>query len=206
MSRLDWCRNTDWNESIEQVFEEKLRRARHKHQYLRIQANILSGSHPAVALRLLERYFALDKAFDWALACCDQASAFLSLGRIDEAITAYERALDREAEFPTVKTRAYLDLPFLIATRTLSDRFDRALQILGEHRSQLTFPVDRFMWHAAFALIANCRCESSSASDHASRALIEATRLHSGFQAHPTVGLVSQPHQRVIDELTAIIS
>ena len=204
MSRQDWFRNTEWNESIEQAFEGKLRRARQKGQYLRIQASTLANSHPTVALRLLERYFALDDKFDWAQAYCDQAKALLSLGRVDEAVIAYVKALDREAEYPNLKTQAYIALPFLIVTRRLRDRFDQAEQILRDYESRLMFPVDRFMWHSASALIARYRGNGASASEHASRALVEANRHHSGFQYHPAIGLVSQLHQPLIDELTSI--
>jgi tetratricopeptide (TPR) repeat protein len=202
MSHQDWFRNTEWNESIERAFEEKLRRARQKSQYLRIQASTLAESHPTVALRLLERYLALDDKFDRAQAYCDQATAFRELGRIDDAVSAYEKALHREAECPNLKTQAYVELPFLIATRRLLERFDQAEQILRDYQSRLTFPVDRFMWHSAMALIAESRGDGASASEHAARALIEANQRHSGLQFHPAIGLVTQRHQRLIDQLT----
>lgn len=203
MSRDDWFRNREWTESIERAFEEKLRRARRlKSQYVRIQAGCLAESHPVVALRLLERYFKLDEKFDCAQAYCDQARAFLSLGRVDDAITSYERALDREAEFPNLKTQAYIDLPFLIATRNLRERFARAVQVLLDHQSRLMFPVDRFMWHAALALIAESRGDNASASEHASCALTEAHQHHSGLRFHATIGLVPKQYQTLIDQLT----
>lgn len=138
MARDDWFRNTEWNESIERAFEEKLRRARRKSEYLRIQASGLAESHPHVALQLLERYFAIGEKVLWAQAYCDQARAFLTLGRLDDTITAYEKALDRETEFPNVITQAYIEFPFLIATRRLGERYDRATQILQVNQSRLT--------------------------------------------------------------------
>lgn len=204
MSRDDWFRNTKWNESIERTFEEKLRRARRKSEYLRIQAGGLAESHPVVALQLLERYFAIGEKVIWAQAYCDQARAFLTLGRVDDAITSYERALDREAEFPNVITQAYIELPFLIATRGLGERYDRAARILQDNQSRLTFPVERFKWHAALALIAKCRGDNVSASEHASRALAEANQCHSGFRYHPAIGLVQQHYRTLINQLTPI--
>ncbi len=204
MSRKEWFRNADWNESIERAFEEKLRRSRRKSQYLRIQASILSESHPETALRLLDEYFALGDQFAWAQAYCDQACAFISLGRVDDAIAAYQKALEREAEFANVKTQAYIELPFLIVTRGLREKFDHAARVLQEHESRLMFPLDRFMWHCARALIAQSRGDGAGASEHASRALIEASRRNSGFLGHPTVGSVTQQYQSQIDELTLI--
>lgn len=201
MSHQDWFRNTEWNETIERAFEGKLRRTRKKSQYLRIQANTLAESHPTVALRLLDKYFALDDKFDWAQGYCDQAKAFLSLGRVDEAVVAYEKALDREMAFPNLQTQAYLDLPFLIVTRGLHERFDQAERILRDRQSRLTFPVERFTWHSALALIAKRRGDGAMASEHATLALKEADTRHSGFQFHSSLGLVTEAHQQLINEL-----
>ena len=73
-----------------QAFDEKLRRARRKEQYLRIQACTLARSHPEVALKLLDRYFELQDDFDHAQAHVDRATALLALGRVGEALAAYE--------------------------------------------------------------------------------------------------------------------
>ena len=85
----EWFRNTTWNASIERAFDDKLRRARRKEQYLRIQACTLARLHPDVALKLLDRYFALPNDFDHAQAHVDRATAYLALGRVAEALTAY---------------------------------------------------------------------------------------------------------------------
>ena len=86
----DWFRNTTWDGIIERAFDEKLRRARRKEQYLRIQACTLARSHPEVALKLLDRYFELQDDFDHAQAHVDRATALLALGRVGEALAAYE--------------------------------------------------------------------------------------------------------------------
>ncbi|MFO1465449.1 MAG: hypothetical protein U1F35_03250 [Steroidobacteraceae bacterium] len=96
----DWFRNATWNASIEQTFEDKFRRARRKEQYLRIQACTLAHSHPDVALRLLDRYFTLPNHSDHAQAHVDRATAYLALGRVADALAAYEDALTRESAFP----------------------------------------------------------------------------------------------------------
>ena len=71
----DWFRNTTWNKSVERAFDEKLRRAKRKEQYLRIQACTLARSYPEVALKLLDRYFELPDDFDHAQAHVDRATA-----------------------------------------------------------------------------------------------------------------------------------
>src|SRR6185503_2369286 len=115
----DWFRNTTWNADIARRFDEKLRRARRKEQYLRIQASMLASINPEVSLQLLDRYFSMSDKFDWAQAYVDRAKALTSLGRIEEAADAYEAALAREIEFPNSQTQAYLEFPILVATEGL---------------------------------------------------------------------------------------
>ena len=53
MSRDDWFRKRRWDDEVAAQFEAKLKRARRKGQYLRLQACTLAKSEPNVALRLL---------------------------------------------------------------------------------------------------------------------------------------------------------
>ncbi|WP_026600689.1 hypothetical protein [Methylomonas sp. 11b] len=98
MSRHDWYRNKKWDGDIEAAFTAKLKRARDKSQYLRIQASILADSQPEITLQLLEQYFALGVHFDYAQAWLDKARAHLSLDQLNQAIQAYQSALAREVE------------------------------------------------------------------------------------------------------------
>jgi len=200
----DWFRNTTWDDAIERAFDEKLRRARRKEQYLRIQASTLARSNPDVALKLLDRYFELDDDFDHAQAHVDRATALLALGRVDCALAAYEAALAREAAFPNLQTQAYLDLPYIVATRGVRDQYGRALELLRRHESRLMFPVDHFRWHAAHALIVGATGEAGAVRSHAQRALEAASRDHSGFRYHPSVGLVTPQYEAIVKKLEAL--
>ena len=197
----DWYRNTAWNESIAREFEEKLARARRKEQYLRIQASTLAHTHPETALALLERYFELPDDFDHTQAHVDRAYAWISLGSLDKAIACYEAALAREAEFPKLQTQAYLDLPYLIATRDIESMFERASQLLDQFKSRLMFPVDYFKWHAAKALIASRQQNEDSTHLHAEEALRVAAETTSGFRYHPRAGLVSTKYDSTLSKL-----
>jgi tetratricopeptide (TPR) repeat protein len=197
----DWFRNTTWDEAIERHFNAKLDRARRKEQYLRIQACTLARSHPEVALRLLDRYFLLKDDFDHAQAHVDRATALLALGRIDEAVESYRAALTREAEFPNLQTQAYLDLPYLIATRGIRDNYGYAMELLEKYRGRLMFPVDHFRWHAACALIAAEIHDPAAAKTHAQHALEAAALDHSGLRYHPTVGLVTEQYDGLVQKL-----
>ena len=200
----DWYRNKTWNTEVERTFDERLRRARRKAQYLRIQAGMLAKSHPTAALGLLDRYFALNDHFGDAQAHVDRAEALLALGRVDDAIESYNAALLREAEFPNLLTQAYLCLPFLVAVRRIREQYDHAVLLLNKHKARLMFPVDHFLWHAALALIAADLNDSTSASDHARYALDAFKLDHSGFRYHPTVGLVTGRYDAMVRELKLI--
>jgi tetratricopeptide (TPR) repeat protein len=202
----EWFRNAAWNPAVEQAFEGKLRRAKRKEQYLRIQASYLANSHPEVALSLLERYFALPDQFDQAQAHVDRAHALLSLGRVEEAIESYEAALVREAVFPKLQTQACLDLPFLIASQRLKGHYDRALQLLEEHQDRLMFPVDHFRWHAARCLMAAEAGAVAVARAHAEHALQAAHTEHSGFRYHPAIGLVGGQYDELVQHLRACVA
>jgi tetratricopeptide (TPR) repeat protein len=186
----DWFRNTSWNPEIEDAFYEKLGRARDKYQYLRIQASLLGSDYPEVALRLLDEYFALGDHLDAAQAHAQRAAAYLSLNQIDSAILAYEAALAREVIFPNLRTRAHLELPFLVATRRLSQYYERAITLLEANKDDLVFPADRFTWNCALALIRSEQGDRQSAREAASRALAASSETQSGFRYHPKAGLV----------------
>ena len=202
MARDDWFRKVDWNAEIEAAFFEKLRRARDKKQYLRIQANTLAGRKPEVALQLLDEYFALGDHFDQAQAHADRASAYLALGDSEHAIASLEAALAREEQYPRLLTYAYLDLPFLIASHRIESRYKQALELLERHRARLTFPVDHFRWHAAYALILSAQAQTSSAREHARLALAAAANDHSGFRYHPSVGLVGTKYEDIREKIS----
>ncbi len=202
MSRDDWYRSTAWDSKIEAAFEAKLKRARSKEQYLRIQALYLTRSHPEVALKLLARYFELGNDFtDCSAAHESRAEAYLALGRTDEAIASYEAALKREAEFPNAKTNVSVKYPFLVATRGLRQYFTRALQILEANHDDVAFPVNRFRMHAARALIHAGLGSAQDARNSARMALEAAAEQKSEFRYHQALGLVSEDDADVIRRL-----
>lgn len=170
MSGENWFRNKKWDAASEAHFNEKLSRARDKAQPLRIQAGYLVNTHPKASLALLDRYFALGNHFDAAQAFLDQAEAYLTLGAQGEAIRSLENALQREREFPNVKTQAWSRYALLVAQEKLDHLYDGALQVLRENPlSSLPFPVDGFLWNAAFALMADAQGQRKHAEETAAR-------------------------------------
>ena len=205
MTANAWFRNSRWNEDIAGVFEQRLKRARRKGQYLRIQASSLANTEPKVALQLLDRYFALGDDFDLAQGHVDRARAFLALGEQELAFESFECALEREREFPKMQTLAPLEFPYLIAIHGVRGRFEQALSILASIDLQLMlmFPIDRFKYHAAKALIL-VGSDPSAAKAAGLKALEAAGADHSGFRYHPSVGLVRDGQTQVISRLLSI--
>lgn len=195
----DWYRNTEWNDAIESAFAAKLRRARDKSQYLRVQACTLAPSHPHVALALLDQYFALGEHFDMAQAYVDRATAYLALGETEAAIQSYECAIERERAYPHLRTSASLDLPYLIALNSITNRYEQAMLMLSGDDG-LLFPVDRFKHHAARAMILQSS-DRPAAANEARLAFKAAAMDHSGFRYHPKVGLVSSRHAAALERL-----
>jgi hypothetical protein len=153
-------------------------------------------------LRLLDQYFASGEHFDAAQAHVDRAVAYLRLNQIDSVVLAYEAALARENAFPNMRTRARLDLPFLIAKERLSQHYDRAIALLEAHKAELIFPVDRFLWHCALALIRSEQGDRPAAQDAARRALAASSESQSGLRYHQDVGLVGSIEKSVRQRLT----
>lgn len=204
MARDDWFRNSDWNEAIEAAFESKLKRAKATDQYLKIQAMNLVGTHPDITLRLIDRYFAQERRTFDSSAFMIRAEALLSLERLEESLDAYELALNREAEFPNSKSESFVDYPLLVATRQVRERYQRALGTLKERADDLAFPISKFKWNLAAALIHQDLGELDKARAYA-QAAIEAAKLEkSGFKKHQSLGLVGpswKPYIRAMEKL-----
>lgn len=205
MSKDDWYRNKEWNRKIADAYFSKLKRARKKDQYIRIQACYLTEKHPRIALELLEMFFELKEPFDYSQAYCDRASALISLHRIDEALEAYKSALAQERTGNGVQTEAYIHIPMLIAEHNIRSEFPFGKQILNEFVSRLTFPVDHFRWNAAMAIFVDELGNRESSSKYANLALEVAQVKKSGFTYHQNLGLVGKKYKKTIKRLRRII-
>jgi len=206
MANQDWFRNTAWNDQIEGAFFAKLKRSRQKAQYLKLQAQTIAGSHPCVALRLLECYFATKDEFFLAQAFVTAAEANIVLGNFQAAALAFRQALHQETVFPAVKTNAYVDYPFFVAMKQIQSEYDGALAVLAERELDLAFPLNHFKFHAARALIYAARGMATEASVSSQLALKAAGAIHSGFHNHPSLGVVDKQLSPVLQRLDELAS
>jgi tetratricopeptide (TPR) repeat protein len=190
VARHDWYRNSSWNAEIESDFHQRLRRARDKSQYLRIQAYHLAESHPQVALSLLDQYFALGDHVDKAQAHVDRARAFVALGNIDAAFSSYEEALTRESELPSWKTHAYLDYACLVTNTRATRLYVRAIEVLDSYGRRPMFPVDRYRANGVRAILLRELGRTDEARSFAIEAMAAAREAKSGLRYHQHLGLV----------------
>lgn len=203
----DWFRNDEWNPALEARFFEKLDRARDKAQYLRIQAGYLVKRSPKTALALLDKYFELGDHFDWAQAFLDQSDAYRSLGQLRDAIHSLQKALEREREFPNLRTQAWSQYVVLVATERYDQLYDDALRVLEEHKPDATsFPIDDFLWNAAYALITEAQGQHRTAKQYAIKALESAGLTDSGFRYHPKAGLVGTQYDSLKGRMDRLAS
>jgi tetratricopeptide (TPR) repeat protein len=181
MYKDDWYRNETWDAQIEKRFNETLRHARLKQDFLRIQASYLTTSAPHVSLKLLEQYFALGLHFDMAFGWYDRAMAYISLGEIEHALEAFCEALEEEDMNSDALTPAYLSLPKLVAYLAIETWYEKAIEILqnNEHRRQR--PRDHYEWNAVYALIQSQLRQHSEAKKHAQDALEIVKKQASGI-------------------------
>ncbi len=204
MGNEDWYRNKTWNDELVSHFVTKLKRSRRKEQYLRIQASTLAEIEPEIALGLLDQYFELNDDFDHAQAYCDRASAFIALGKLEEAIEAYKLALKRESQFPRVLTDAYIEFPMLVAKHKMFHYIAEANEVLDDNKSRLIFPIDHFRWHATKAIFESESGNKKEASIQAGLALDAAKIKKSGFRFHQKLGLVGNKYKHMVNALRSI--
>jgi len=171
MYKDDWYRHKTWDAQIEESFNETLRHARLKQDFLRIQASYLTAEYPEVSLMLLKRYFAMGLHFDMAFAWYDRAMAYTSLGQIDQALEAFCEALEEEDMNSDALSPAYLAMPKLVADLAIETWYPKAMETLQRYAGRRKRPRDYYEWNAVFALICSQMGQHSEAKKYAQEAL-----------------------------------
>lgn len=111
MGKTEWFRRTTWTPEDQADFAAHLARSRtsfHKAQYLRIQASHLREvGRPAfavAALQLLDQLLAeYPEPSELSMTHLQRAECLLDLGRSEEALGAFRRALSTQRQHPQWK-------------------------------------------------------------------------------------------------------
>jgi tetratricopeptide (TPR) repeat protein len=197
MPKTQWFRRTTWTDADREDFNARLKRSRgasSKAQYLRLQAlHLAEAGHNGGAIELLDRLLAeFPESIDVAQAHAQKAESLAKLGRADDAINEYRAALQREPEYPNVRTNAWLDFGWFVLEQQLTALYEEVGRVMDEFREVggLKFPAIEYRYAAIQSLLADARGEKGRAREFANQALAEAAKDHSGLRCHPTIGLV----------------
>ena len=204
-STVEWFRRSTWSERDAAEFEARLARSRgaaRKAQYLRIQAvhlfQVGDLTLTRAALGLVDRVISeFPDQFQLAPALSLRAEALVDLGRPEEALETYMRALEARRAFPQVGDDGYLGYAELVIALRRGDLYNSALAVIDEFAEQPQFPVEEFRIATSRALIAAERNDLTGARAWAREALAAAAKSESPFRYHRKLGLV-----RGVDPLT----
>lgn len=201
MSGEDWYRNKKWNDSIAKEFYTKLNRARtQKMQYLVVQSGYLIQNHPDITLKIIKQYFEQrNDEFHDNSAYLHQANALLLLKDVEGAMIAYRNILKREEEFPNSRTNTLVKYPYFVATNNIESEYQNVLKVLkNEDESILAWPVNKFKWYAALAIINNDASFAKTTIDIAKD-------NKRGFRYHSKLRLVGKEHNKTIKKLKNMV-
>jgi tetratricopeptide (TPR) repeat protein len=209
MSASDWFRKKTWTPADQGDFFARLKRSRgqfHKAQYLRIQAYELQtvGTEELLnaSLELLKQLFEEfpDKS-QLAQAAAQQGDCLKGLGKTNEALASYRKAMEIQKQKTSCATNAYRSFAWLVATKPIPDAYGDALSALNEFGKHETFPIEHYQSSASRALIYEAEGKIGLAKSWACEALNAAAKEHSGFRYHSKLGLVRNPETKVFDRL-----
>lgn len=211
MGSVDWYRRTTWSDRDRDEFNDRLKRsrsARKKAQYLRIQALYLaqSGYHIS-AIELLDKILTeFPERTELAQAHNQKAESLAQLGQLSSAVDEYRASLAAQRDCPGVRTMAWLDYGCLVVEHQLADLYDEISKVLDEFqdRSGMIFPAQEFRYCLIRAIIAESRNHKDVARRFAVQAIAQASKDHSGFRYHPTVGLVGNEQNKFDAKLKAL--
>lgn len=208
----DWFRKTTWTAQDSEHFFAQLMRARqpNRSQYLRIQASHLADlrtremAENAVTLLeiLFEKY---PDQLEMAAAYLQKAECLVFLGRIEESLEYFKKAIDFQRTFPNIGTQAPITFGLTVIKHKCELENQTAIQILDEFEDDITsFPVDRFRISSIRAVVAKEFGDNDKARFFAREALTEAAASHSGFWKHPKLGLVGNRDVELRKELAKL--
>jgi tetratricopeptide (TPR) repeat protein len=209
MTKREWFRNGTWTGEIEAHFFERLARAKsQKDQYISIQAATLVENCPRQALELADYYFEhRENRFCDLDVLGTRAKAFAALGDKENAVAAYAAAISKQKTSPNQVTFVNVDAALFISRNRLFQHSDIAFDALKNAAADgLNFPILRFKWFAASAILSDHVGERSQAKAHAQMAISAANEQVSGITGKPGIDIVKgADFQDVMRQLKSIL-
>jgi hypothetical protein len=198
MADSDWYRQESWNHEVASNFEMRLSRARgQRGEYLRIQALTLvetsRAENASPAIELARRHLEhVPEGISSAQMHAVIARAYVTLNDMDAAIVAYRDAVRLEHLRPSVRGCHYLEFAWFIATNTISNLYDEALDAIENNKAEqdLVFPANQYRYFASLALIAADTDDMPTARHMATDALKAASVETGPFWRLPALGIL----------------
>jgi hypothetical protein len=161
--RKDWCRNAEWTAPARERFFLRLSSLPNPARYLRRKAQYLADTEPAAALELLDMAVTqASRPAECISARREQARLLLRLGRHADADAAWRDALARCGQGP-MRIQTGLDHALFMALQADGSGHAQSRALLDSLDEQLLAAPQRFVWHAARALLADARGDTQSA-------------------------------------------
>lgn len=197
---MDWYRKTTWTENDQNIFFEKLNRARihSRPQYLRIQALTLISTtnqeliNEAEILlnKILDEY--PEEKFEKSLTLKTLGDIYKSKNNFEKAIQYYKNSLEFEQEYPNVKTTSYLEFAELIVKTKKNKEFNYVEGILEATTSESLFPVEKYKGYAILSIINSHKKNFEKASAYEKLANENADAKTTNLQYHKYLGIVKE--------------
>jgi len=212
MPKEEWYRQRAWTPETERAFEEKLSRSRgQRSEYLRIQAytlvetDDLDNAHAAV--ELAGRYLAENpEGLFRGSVFKTLARAWTTLDHIDMALSAYREALEAERGQKNLHEYGYIEFAWFVAVRRLCEAYEEALSAMGTDRrdEDLQFPLNRYRYFVALALISSELGDAPHAGRMALNAMAAAAEPRGPFVEHLELGTVTGVGEGAYERLTEL--
>jgi len=215
----DWYRNEKWNEDIEKVFEEKLKRARRiysKGQYIVIQAQCLVRSNnpklQKIGLELMDRVFNdfpqdnKDTVYNSVRAAEDLGNYYSEIDDLQKATKYYLEVIENPHN--AHGNLANSDVPLLYIDCVLktdnTDEYDKALSLfIAFDIKELSFQSKYCLAGKVGAFLYDRLGNKSEVIGFAKLALESAQITEPMFKKYPNLGVVNAT-QEEIEKLIAI--
>jgi tetratricopeptide (TPR) repeat protein len=196
----EWYRNKIWSKDIEELFFNKLNRARKdgRAQYLKIQAIELIETKEELLLDIAETL--LHKMLlEYPEDNFEKSSALNSLGDIyklkaepEKAMEHYRRSVDFEEIYPKVLTQSYLEYAELLVIHQKIDQYTFIEELLLKRLIGSIFPIEKYKVYTILTALNLYKKDTEKARQFQLLADENANAQTSGLRYHKYLGVVKQ--------------